>query len=281
MHPLTKEKKVARVSEEAKRRYNEKIQEYRSTVDEMLAREKSVLGKIDEEDPETPYKRLTLADEALNMVSYYLLMNELSLTLLGIKNESFLNEARKSVYKSIIYMEEVVSDYVDVPFSEYEERLEKIENFDERSKWNLLSKLGFSIDSVREAFGENSKWRWSFIELHARFAVVAKNFLDLKNFLQNMEPRLPGYRMRMEHMNMVKEMLEQAANNYRQKYELTTSRMDDFKAAINYLGSLRRIHILLGGSEQSDVIKKKMDVWKSKMEADSKNAELAKKKERK
>lgn len=269
---------MAKVSEEAKRRYNEKIKEYKATVDKQHQREKSVLSAIEGDDHGAPYKRLTLADEALNTVSYYLLMNELSLNLLGIKNESFLNEARKTIYKCIIYIEEVVSDYIDVPFSEYEERLEQIEDFEEQRRWDLLSKLGFSIDSVKESFGDNSKWRWSFTELHARFAVVAKNFLDLKNFLSGMDPQVEGYRLRMEHMNLVKKMLEQAATNYRQKYELSTGRIDDFKVAIHYLSALRRIHILLGESEESDVIKKKMDVWKSKMESDSKNAENAKKK---
>lgn len=269
---------MAKVSEEAKRRYNEKIKEYKATVDKYLQHEKNVQNIIEKDDHGAPFKRITLADEALNSLSYYLLMNELSLTLLGIKNESFLNEARKTLYKSIIYIEEVVSDYVDAPFSDYEEKLALIEDFEEQKRWNLLSKIGFSLDTVKESFGDNSKWRWSFTELHARFAVVAKNFLDLKNFLANMDPSVAGYRVRMEHMNMVKEMLEQAANNYRQKYELSTGRIDDFKAAINYLSALRRIHILLGDSEESETVKKKIDVWKSKMEADSKNAEAAKKK---
>jgi hypothetical protein len=269
---------VAKVSEEAKRRYNEKIQEYKATVEKMRNKEKTVLSVLENDEHGAPYKRITLADESLNMVSYYLLMNELSLNLLGIKNESFLNEARKTIYKSIIYIEEVASDYVDVPFSEYEERLEKIVDFDEEKRWALISKLGFSIDSVKESFGDNSKWRWSFAELHARFAVVAKNLLDIKSFLANFDPQIEGYRTRMEHMRLVKEMLEQAANNYRQKYELSTGRIDDFKTAIKYLRSLRRIHILLGESDESDVVKKKIDVWKTKMESDSKNAEAAKKK---
>ncbi|MFP4619052.1 MAG: hypothetical protein ACLFMZ_09450 [Spirochaetaceae bacterium] len=269
---------MAKVSEEAKRRYNERIREHKASVENILTQEKSYLNIIENDEKGAPYKRLTLANEMLNMVSYYILMNELSIDLLGIKNETFLNDARKAVYKSIIYAEEVVTDYIDVPFSEYEEKLTEIEAFEEQKRWEFLSKLGFSIDSIKESFGDNSKWRWSFIEMHARFAVVAKNFLDMKSFLANMDPQVAGYRIRMDHMNMVQRMLEEAAHNYRQKYELSTGRIDDFKSAIRYLSALRRIYILLGESEKSDVIKKKMDVWKSKMEADSKNAESARKK---
>lgn len=269
---------MAKVSEKAKRRYNEKIKEYKASVEQKQKKEKSLLKVIEEDEHGAPYKRLTLADESLNMVSYYILMNQLSLQLLGIKNESFLNEARKAVYKAIIYIEEVVTDYIDVPFNEYEDKLKLIEGYEENKRWNLLRKLGFAVDSVKESFGENSKWRWSFVELHARFAVVAKNFLDLKNFLANLDPQVAGYRIRLRHMSMVKDMLQEAANNYRQKYELSTARIDDFKQAISYLSALRRLNIVLGEADKSEEIKKKMDVWKSKMEADSKNAESAKKK---
>lgn len=268
---------MAKVSSEAKRRYGEKIKEYRSKVDQMLQHEKSLLHIIESEDKGQGYKRLALADENLNMVSYYLLMNHLSISLLGIKNEGFLNNARKTCYKSIIYLEDVVSSVIDAPYSEYEKQLEEIADFTYRQRWDLLCKLGFTIEMLVESYGSNSKWKWSFVELEGRFATVSKNMLNLKEVLSQLDPRFEGYPVYVEHIKMVKRLLENSANNYRQKYELSTSRIEDFKLAIRYLAALRRLHILLGESQESEVIKKKIDIWKSKMEADSKNREQLKK----
>ena len=53
-------------------------------------------------------------------------MNSLSLSFLGVKNEAFLNEARKCIYKALIYLEEIVSPIIDAPFSDYEQGLETI-----------------------------------------------------------------------------------------------------------------------------------------------------------
>ena len=39
----------------------------------------------------------------------------------GEANEALLNDARKCLYKSIIYLEDIVSNYVDCPFSDYED----------------------------------------------------------------------------------------------------------------------------------------------------------------
>ena len=110
-------------------------------------------------------------------------MSSLSLSFLGVKNEAYLNEARKCIYKAIIYLEEIVSGLVDAPFSDYEAGLETISAFSDESRYNLVRKMGFTIDSLEEGFGENSKWKWSFVELEGRFAAVAKNLLNLKTFV--------------------------------------------------------------------------------------------------
>jgi hypothetical protein len=64
--------------------------------------------------------------------------------------------------------------------------------------------------------------------------------------------------------------MQKSADRYREKYELSTSRIDDFKLAISYLAALRRLHIILGEPDNAEVVKKKADVWKAKMEADEK-----------
>ncbi len=61
-----------------------------------------------------------------------------------------------------------------------------------------------------------------------------------------MDPRVEGYSSRMAHLSLARELLQQAADRYREKYELSTLRIDDIKAAINFLSAVRRLHIVLG-----------------------------------
>jgi hypothetical protein len=260
-------------SDEARRRYTEYIQDYKNGIEAALNKEKTVKEVIVRNPSGASYQKLTLAEENLNIVATYLLMSSLSMSFLGVKNEAFLNEGRKCIYKAIIYLEENVSAYVDAPFSDYEEGLEAISAFSDESRYNLVRKMGFTIDSLEEGYGDNSKWKWSFVELEGRFAAVAKNMLNLRTFIAGMDPRSEGYSARIAHLALARELLQQSADRYREKYELSTLRIDDIKAAINFLAAVRRLHIVLGESEQADVVKKKSDIWRSKMENDLKKAE--------
>ncbi len=264
---------MGKISAEAKKRYFDKIKEYKSTADQIVTREQAVLKSVSGDGQQASFKRLTLADERANVASYFLLMNRLSLALLGVKNEAFLNDARKSCYQSIIYLEEVVTNYIDAPFSDYSEHLEKIEDIDDEARYELIRKIGFTIQSVEDGFGDNSKWRWSFVELEGRFATVTKNLLNLKTLVAGLDPRVDGYESRLGHLELTKRLLQQSADRYREKYELSTVRIDDFKIAISYLAALRRLHILLGETQQGEVVKKKIDVWKQKMETDERRSE--------
>jgi len=264
---------VAKLSSEAKKRYFDKLKEYKNVIDQIIQREKTLLQVADTDENGGSFKKLILADETLNLVSYFLMMNGISVSLLGIKNEGFLNDARKALYKALIYLEEVISPLIDAPFSDYEDKLKALEGYDDEKRYNLLKKLGFTIDSINESYGDNSKWKWSFVEIEGRFAAIAKNLLNLKTLVAGLDPRVKGYEARFRHLVLVKKLLQQSADRYRQKYELSTLRIDDFKLAISYLSALRRIHQLLGETNDAEVVKKKMEIWKAKMEADLRKME--------
>jgi hypothetical protein len=288
---------MEKISSEAKKKYAERIREYKERIDAINAGNKEREAGIEKTSKsngqyrgdqftdqealkELNSARFELANQYLNIVSYYNLMNALSLSLLGIKNESFLNDARKSCYRSIIYMEEIVSPYIDVAFSDYQQGVESLEGFSDSEKYRFLCKLGFAIDSVVEGFGSGSKWKWSFVELQGRYAAVAKNMLNLKTFIVQLDPRIEGYSERLAHVQLVKKLLQQSADRYREKYELSTMRLDDIKKAILFLAAMKRLYTLLGEIEESEVVKKKMEIWKTKMEDDQKKREAAQKMEK-
>jgi len=268
---------MAKITENDRIMCKEKTRSYSETIKTLLKTEKDLLLESKKPTPEAPLKKMTLVDQMLNITSNYLAINGISQAILRVKDEESLNEARKTLYKAVIYLEEVVSNYIDVPFSDYEEKLRTIEEFDENQRYALIRKIGLAIDMLEQAYGDNSKWKWTFVELEGRFAVTAKNMLDLKNVLENSQPDSRYYDSTVYHLRLVKKLLAQSADRYREKYELSTSQMLDFKTGISFLAALRRIHIVLVESEEAEELKKKLNVWATKLEMDRKKQEEAKK----
>ncbi|MCL1813347.1 MAG: hypothetical protein FWG29_07480 [Treponema sp.] len=268
---------MAKISIEERHQYQEKIKPYRDKIVEIGAQEKSILLAIQKEPSTAAFKRITLVDEMLNLASYQIIINHVSQLRLKLKEENALNDGRKSLYKSVIYLEEVVSNYVDVPYADYEDRLAEIASLDAAYRYNLIKKMGLAIELLENAYGDNTKWRWTFVELEGRFAAVAKNIIDLKSAVSNTDPRSPNYEPTVYHLRMIKKLLSQAADRYREKYELSTNRVDDFKQGINFLGSLRRLHVLMGDREDAETVKKKYEIWSAKLETDMKRMEAQKK----
>jgi hypothetical protein len=257
---------MARISQEAKKQYDERVRAYKDQIEAIQHRESTIRSDIEHESAGSGYKRITLADERLNLASYFLLLNRVSLAVLGTKQEKHLDSARKCCYQSIIYLEEVVGDQIDAPFSEYAERLEQIDGFPDESRHVLARKMGYTIQSVRDDYGENNKFRWSFVDIEGRFAAVTKNLVNLKTLIAGLDPRVDGYEVRLEHLNLIKELLRNSADQYREKFELATNRIDDFRKAISFLLALKRIHILLGETPQAEDVRKRAEVWTNRLE---------------
>lgn len=257
--------------------YHEKVKVYNLNIRSLLKTEEDMIHEAKKNEPGGIYKKLVLADEMLNLASNYMAVNGVSFVVLRGRNEEALNDARKSLYKAVIYLEETVTNYVDAPFSDYEEKVATIETYDENERYRLIRKFGLAIDLLERAYGDNSKWRWTFVELEGRFAVVAKNMIDLRNVMINTEPESPYYDSTVYHLRLVKKLLAQSADRYREKYELSTGEMPDFKTGIYFLSALRRLHIVLSESEEAEEIKKKINIWTNKLDADMKKREEAKK----
>jgi len=269
---------MGKITEQARSAYHERVKTYTTITKALLETEKRILLEIQKSPPDVSLKKLNLADEMLNLTSNYMAINGVSQAVLRNKNEEALNDGRKSLYKAVIYLEEVVSNYIDAAFSEYDEKLAAIESFDANQRYYLIQKMGLTIDLLRQAYGDNSKWRWTFVELEGRYAATAKNILDLRNVITNSSPESPYYESTVYHLRLIKKLLAQSADRYREKYELSTGQTHDFKTGITYLGALRRIHILLAESSEAEELKKKLTIWTNKYEADVKKQEEAKKK---
>jgi hypothetical protein len=269
---------MAKITDYDKRTYQEKVKGYTTMASALLKTEKDLLLETRGKGEDAPMRKLDLVDEMLNLSSNYIAINGVSQIVLKSKNEEALNDGRKSLYKAVIYLEEIVSSSLDVPFSDYEDKLAVIESFDENQRFQLIKKMGLAIDLLENAYGDNSKWKWTFVELEGRFATAAKNILDLRGAVANRHPDSPYYDSTFYHLRLIKELLARSASRYRDKYELSTGLMSDFKTGINFLGALRRVHIVLAENEDAEDIKKKLSIWTHKLETDQKKQEDAKKK---
>ena len=266
---------MAIIANEDRNRYFETIKPYKSAIYSMLKNEDNERRLLKKEKSGTGLRRLILAEEMVSLAANYIILNGISQSMLNIRNEEFLNEGRKSIYKAIIYLEEVVSPLVDAPFSEYADRLAEIDTIDTQKRYMLIKKMGLALQLLKNAYGDKTKWKWIFVELEGRFAVVAKNIINLKSALANKDPLSWDYEPTMYHLRLIKKLFLRAADRYREKYELSTGRTDDFKMGIQFLYALRRIHSLLGEREAAEMLKKKADTWESKLEMDRKKQEEA------
>jgi hypothetical protein len=253
--------------------YLDRCSDYQSSIDTILAWEKNFLAKMPEDPFELAAGKVKLANEMLDLSSYYIILNKLSMAILKKKNEVSINNARKSIIRAITMMEEVVSPYLDVPYGDYQERVERLAQVGAKERYLLLRKQGLAIDLLKNTYGENTKWKWSFVDLEGRFITVTKNFLDLKNAVYNTDLRSPDYEPTLYHLRLIKKLLSKGADMYREKYEIVSHLEADFKKSIAFLGALRYIYSMLGEAENAELIKKKIEVWSEKLEADIKREE--------
>jgi hypothetical protein len=170
-------------------------------------------------------------------------------------------------------MESIVTGKVNAPYSEYEHHVAELASaVDANRRFDMIRKMGFAINLLEDAYGNNSKWKWSFVELEGRFAAVAKNMLELSNVLANLDPLATAYEPTIRHLGIVKRLLADAAIQYRDRYNLSTQRFEDLQAAHDFLESLRYIHAMLGEQAEAGNVKKQCELIEQKIESERKKA---------
>ncbi len=258
--------------------YTARVHEYDQIINGLLKHEQNMLTLLKKDSFGTAYKKIVLIDDMIYLTTVYIAKFKLSVVLLGGKNENILNEARKTLYKPIIYLEEIVTNFIDAAYTEYEEQVNEIANITEKQRYYLIRKLGLAISLVIDAYGGNTKWRWSFVEIEGRFATVAKNIINMKEAAAILlDPRSDNYDTVVYHLRLVKKLLQQSADRYREKYEIATNVITDFKMAIQFLEAVRRMHLMLNEHREADEVKRKLEIWKEKMEKDQRQRDRTRK----
>lgn len=271
---------MAKITEKERNEYQQRIDLYKAKIDEIANKLKNNSLEMVKNKEKEPLLRIDNANLYLNQITIYCGMNEISVNLLAVKNTAYLEKARQLLYEAIMSIEKVVTNFLDVPFADYADQINKIANIVDSDRLALVKKIGYCIDIVKENFGENTKWKWSFIEIEGRMSVVTKNIFDLRRFQKLDDPREVGFRERREHLSIIQKLLSNSSNGYREKFELSTKDLEDLKKAIDFQKSLLRINQLLGDNEKIENCKKQIEVWNTLLEKHAAQIEEEKKKRR-
>ncbi|MEW6526309.1 MAG: hypothetical protein AB1444_06535 [Spirochaetota bacterium] len=267
--PITKAEKAA---------YNDFIKGYKAKLDELTKQIKEAEQKKKKMSNIMGYVNIELILLYTKYIYTLLNMNKASLDMLKIKNERFLNDARKEFYRILQLFEEIVGKDIDRPLKENEEYLQAIAKLNPTQILNLIKELHTLLQKIMEALGESSKWKWSFVELQGRVAVITKNLINFSDLQKYRDPRKEFYYDRQEMLKLCKQSLSEAAKQYRNKYEISTKSSEDILRSIELLTALRRINILFGESEEAEKLKNTIEALRLRLEADEKEEEEKKKK---
>ena len=267
--PITKAEKAA---------YNDYIKEYQAELESLKKIDKEIAIKKRKMAAIAPYYNIESVFVHLKITSLYIKMSDASLEMLNIKNESFLNNARKEIYKIIQMLEETVGNDIDRTLKENEEYLIKIEKINPKQILNLIISIQKIVDIIIQRMGEKSKWKWSFVDIQGRIAVIAKNFINFSDVEKARDPRKEYYRERHDLLKICKRSLNEAAKQYRTRYEISAQIPADILKAIELLAALRKINILFRESTEAAKLKNTIEALHARLEADESQENDKKKK---
>ncbi|MDH4127295.1 MAG: hypothetical protein OEV44_00975 [Spirochaetota bacterium] len=270
-----------KVTPEDKLNYQNEIKDLKSKI----ADKKGNIGKLEKEMKDDSYGlekyyQIAIANEYLEMVHISCEMSKVSENYLKKKSDDFLNDGRKTYFKALIELEKVVGNFVDNPLHENQDILKTINKVDPKRVLNLINKLKNTLKLIEDGYGENSKYKWSFVDMQGRYITVFKNFLDYKRLSVN-DPRDPYFAENVQLFNMIKLYLQEVSYRFRDKYMVGTKEVVDIKQGINFQEALRKITSLLGTQEESETAKKTIESWKQMLEKEEKNKEEHRKRQAK
>ncbi len=268
------------ISPKKKKLFNNQVKEFKSQIDELDQKIKELKKKQKDKNNANVvfYFNIAIASSQLKKVNIFCQMSDLSMEILGMKNETYLNNGRKEIYNVFMTMEEVLGADMEGGLNSNLDNLKKVHLFNPAQKLQLLQQLSHAIESVVTRFGEKSKWRWSFVEFYWRSAVLIKNIINFREMQRNRDPRAKFYMERLALMRMCKDAMKKASDESRNKYELSTKAPGDMIRAINSLSALRLIHSQFAEKEEAEKLKSGIDILKQRLEKDEKEKEKNKKK---
>ncbi len=259
------------ISKAQKAAYNDEIKNIKTEIDTLQKNIRETASKRKEMPNLEGYFNIETVYYLVKDIEYNIQINNLSVQMLNIKNNKSLDNAKSSLSKILQFMKETVGDEVDRDsLKENEEYLSRIGHFNARQILDLANKIDETFRSLRDSMGEDSKWKWLFVEFQAKLAVINRNLLNFSDMQKYRDPRQDFFHDRREHLHLVKDSLAEAAKQYRTKYELSAKSREDLKKSIDLLEALRKVHMVMGESSDADKLKTTIDAARQNLDAGDK-----------
>jgi len=247
--------------------YQKTLKLYKDEIDNI---EKELLKKNNEF--EIKEDKLKLAILYIKTTSYLCAICSISNNYLKSKPEAVLNEGRKNIITAIVLLEAVFSNQIDRELLHNEDVHEYFsDKITDEWKYKFISSFGYTITYLKYIYGDDSKWKWNFIEISTRFSIIIKNMINYKTYLRDLNPSIKWYEYRVKLMKLNKKLLMKSSESYRKKYELVDKMPTDMQMAINISSVLRKIHMYLNEIDEANKQKKTSELWLKKLNEDKAN----------
>ncbi len=247
------------VSAEKKELYKEKVKPFKEKVDEL----KKEIGKLKQEANKNERLRpfFTIKGSALSIAyaNTLVLMSNLSETIQNIKSNQYLDQARKEISNSISDLNKVFGEQIDSGLTENQELLEQLQEIKPKHKLHFAQEIVSAIQRVKDALGETSKWRWSFPDMHYRFIIFAKNWFDFKLYERCKDPREEDYRPLQEYIEMLSSEAQNAAQEFRSRYELSTQEIASLYKIRSLFEMQKQVYILMNNKNELNRVQTSLD----------------------
>jgi hypothetical protein len=266
------------IDKNKKNLYDSEVKDVKRDINSIRTAIKDIKIKMKGKSNIEAYYNLEIALLHMKNIDNFLKMNNLSLRLLDMRQSAVLDEAKKELSNLIMALENIVGNEIERPLKENDEHLAKIARLSPRQILALMKKVNYMFVILKEEFGEGSKWKWAFVEIQARIAVIIKNIISFADIQKYRDPRAEYYYERLDLMQLCKDSITEGAKQYRTKYEMAGKARDDLKRSIELLETLRNIHAIFGERDEANKLKTTIDAARQNLEAEDKSTDEKKKK---
>ncbi|MDX1959431.1 MAG: hypothetical protein SFU98_12710 [Leptospiraceae bacterium] len=256
------------VSKEQKAEFDRNITDFKNYIEELKKETNFIKAQMKKSKDLEPYYQIALVLSSIRLMNTCVLINRLSSNIMNLKSELYLNIARKEIYSVLSSMEKVFGKNFEDGLDDNRELLEKVTLFNPKQRLNFLLAFRQTIYEIIEAYeaGAGSKWKWSFPDIHFQLAVLAKNMMDFRALERESDLENPYYYVRREHYDLIIELANKAAQEFRAKFEFSTKDVSDLRKSVNTLEMIRQIYQLTGRMD---------DLVRTKNIIDAQNAKIA------
>ena len=268
------------VDPETKSEYNSLIAEHRKELSDFDKKLSVLKKRVQKEKKLASLFRVGIISTLIRQTELRLKMNGLSEQMMELKNSNFLDSAKKDLSSIFSNLEAMVTLRTNESFNFNRDMLDQLKPFNPRQRLNMLKHIKSVLKNLIHAYGESTKWKWSFPEMWAKLAAASKNLFDFREYQKTKDPRMEFYYDLQEFLEMVKDLLFLAAGENANKFRLSTKSPADMLVAVRLLEDLRRIASLTGDQELVKKSKAGIDSYRASVEAEEKAKEKAKEKEK-